>query len=152
MRPIKRWLASLLMTLLLTSGVPAFGQSSETYSPDEEKSIEAALTELAGRRREVEALKSALGARDERVRSLERIVADQDKLIEQWRTAALARKDANETDDEIKASYEKSVQAYATELARVREERDSARKWRDRFGIALIVVVTAGAVFAATDN
>lgn len=144
------WLMTLL---LLTSAAPAFGQSSDDrLSPDEEKQIEAALVELEGRRLEVEALKAAVGARDERIRTLERIVADQDRLVELWKTSALARKDANETDDEIKASYEKSVQAYAAEVARVRDERDSARRWRNRFGVALVVVLTAGAVALAGRN
>lgn len=105
--------------------------------------------ELDGRRREVEALKAAMGARDERIRTLERIIADQERLIELWKSSALARGQANAIDDEIKASYERSVKAYADELVQVRRDRDRARRQRNvLFGILVALLAVGGAAAA----
>lgn len=154
MTPTRKFLASWLMTLLLlTSAAPAFGHSSQgPLTGDEEKAIEAALVELEGRRREVEALKVAVGARDERIRTLERIVADQEKLVALWKESALARKDTNTLDDEIKASYDRSVKAYETELGRVRGERDRAKRQRNVLGVVVVVLIVTGAVLAGRED
>lgn len=110
--------------------------------------IQKALEELKGRRAEVEALKAAVGARDERIKGLVDIIADQDRIIALWKEAAGARGEANAADAKIEASYEASVKQYEAELARVRQERDSARRsrWLWALGGAVVGVL---AVFAS---
>lgn len=113
--------------------------------------IQKALVELAQRRKEVEALKAANAARDERIKGLLEIIADQERIIVLWKQAAEARANANAVDDQIKASYEASVKAYDAELARVRGERDAARKQRWTFAsVALIFGAVLGVL--ATRN
>lgn len=115
------------------------------------EALQRALAELAGRRQEVAALKLAVSARDDKIRLLESIVAEQERLITEWRTAATERADVNRLDAKIEKSYQDSVARYGVELARVRIERDKARsvkKWYLAAGLVLGVVV---GVFAAKD-
>lgn len=115
------------------------------------EAIQKALAELKGRREEVAALRLAVGARDEKIRILESIVAQQEQLITEWRTAATERADVNRLDAKIEASYRDSVARYAVELAAVRKDRDrqaSAKKWWLAAGVVLGVL--AG-VLAAKD-
>lgn len=151
-------LLSTLLTLsllLLTSAAPSYAsalQNSDTSSETQEAvALQKALEELSGRRREVEALKAAIGARDERIKGLLEIIADQERITALWREAAEARANANATDDKIKASYEQSVKAYEVELARVRADRDAAKRQRWFFsGVALVLGAVLG-VLATRD-
>lgn len=136
------------------SGSPSYARCSQTSSvidDQEAVAIQKALVELAQRRKEVEALKAANAARDERIKGLLEIIADQERIIVLWKQAAEARANANAVDDQIKASYEASVKAYDAELARVRGERDAARKQRWTFAsVALIFGAVLGVL--ATRN
>lgn len=134
--------------------VSTLAQSSagSGFSSEETKAVAAALAELEGRRKEVEALKAALGAKNEQVQALEAIVAQQEKIIAEWKASAEARREANESDAKIKASYEASVKAYEAQLAEMRHDRD---KWRSRFtklatGVGIVVLTVLGV--AAANN
>lgn len=149
----KRRSSALALTLLLlTSGARAYGSDFgpwATSQDDDARAIEQALAELAARRKEVEALRASVGARDDRIAVLERIVADQDKLVQLWKTAAEARAVANDVDARLEASYQESVKRYQEEIARVREERDSARRSRFTWAaVALVVGAVVGFVAA----
>ncbi|MCC6793013.1 MAG: hypothetical protein IT336_15095 [Thermomicrobiales bacterium] len=118
---------------------PAF--LTEDLSP----ALQKALAELEGRRQEVAALRLAVGVRDDKIRILEGIVAQQTELVERWKTAALERADVNALDAKIEASYRDSVARYSVELARVRQDRDkqaSLKKFWAIGGFVLGVVVT----------
>jgi chromosome segregation ATPase len=143
-----------LTLLLLTSGVPAYGSDFgpwATSQDDDARAIEQALAELAARRKEVEALRVAVGARDDRIAVLERIVADQDKLVQLWKQAATERATASAADAKLEASYQESVKRYEAELARVREERDSARRTRWTIGGLCLAVGAVVGFVAARD-
>lgn len=119
-------------------------QDPPVLTDDLPEAIQKALAELAGRRREVEALKSAVGARDDKIRILEGIIAQQTEIIEQWKTAATERAGANTIDAKLEASYKASVAKYSVELANVRIDRDkqaSQKKWWLAAGIVIGTVV-----------
>ena len=95
------------------------------------------------------ALKEVVKAKDTHIAALEKLIEQQSKIIAEWRAAAEARAVANDADARLEASYQESVKRYQEELARVREERDDARKsrWLWAVGGALIgavLVVAAG--------
>lgn len=143
MRP--KMLSLLLALCLLTLPARTYAQGSGVsgFNDDEAKAINKALAELEGRRAEVAALKDLVGAKDRQIASLESLIAAQAKLVEQWRAAAEARHDANDSDAAIKASYEASVKAYEKELAETRADRD---RWRSRFKLGVIWGAVGGAV------
>lgn len=125
-------------------GAVADCQDPPVLTDDLPEAIQKALAELAGRRREVEALKSAVGARDDKIRILEGIIAQQTEIIEQWKTAATERAGANTIDAKLEASYKASVAKYSVELANVRIDRDkqaSQKKWWLAAGIVIGTVV-----------
>ena len=135
--------------MAVSQGSLEASQDSPLLTDDLPEAIQKALAELAGRRREVEALKSAVGVRDDKIRILEQIIAQQTEIIEQWKTAATERAGANVFDSKLEASYKASVARYSVELAAVRIDRDKAnraRKWW--FATGLVLGVVAG-VFAA---
>lgn len=144
-----------------TSGCSTDGQGQDAptegqfLTGPELQSIRQALDELALRRREVEALKSSISARDERIKILESILADQEKLVALWRDAAQNRKDANATDAKIEASYKESVERYAQEVNRLREDLAKAKRSRSRWRAIAVtlggIVVTAIALGAGSN-
>lgn len=135
-----------LLVSLLASARPtsaAAWQSSVISDDAEAVALQKALEELSQRRKEVDALRASLGARDERIKVLEQIVADQDKLVELWKTAATERATANGLDAKIEALYKESVAKYEIELQRVRAERDAARRQRWLWALGGIVIGVA---------
>lgn len=134
-----------------TGGAVAPAQDSPLLTDDLPEAIQKALAELGGRRREVEALKSAVGARDDKIRVLEGIIAQQEQIIALWKTAATDRAAANALDAKIEASYKATVTSYELELARVRIERDKARRAKKWWGLAGVVFGVVVTVIATTD-
>lgn len=115
------------------------------------EALQKALAELDGRRKEVAALRLAIGARDDKIRILEGIIAQQADIIALWKTAARERATANAADAKIEASYKASVTNYELELARVRIDRDrqaSRKKW---WGLAGLVAGVVIGVLASQD-
>lgn len=115
------------------------------------EAIQKALVELEGRRREVTALRLAVGVREDKIRILEGIISEQEQVIAHWKTAARERAGANAIDAKLEESYKASVAKYSVELANVRIDRDrqaSRKKWYFAAGLALGIV---GGIFAAKD-
>lgn len=109
------------------------------------EAVQKALVELEGRRREVAALRLAVGVRDDKIRILESIIAQQTEIIAEWKNAATERATANKLDAKLEESYKASVARYAVELANVRIDRDrqaGQKKWWGLAGVVLGVVVT----------
>jgi glutathione S-transferase len=120
-------------------------------SGDEAVAIAKALAELEGRRKEVVALKDALGAEQRRSEALEAAFAACERAAALWKQAAAERRDANVLDSALQKSYEESVTRYKEELERVRKERDSARRSRWTFATVALVLGVAIGVVAAKD-
>jgi hypothetical protein len=140
---------ALILLLPATSTASAFAGSATSQSDAEAVAIAKALAELEGRRAEVAALKEVVKAKDTHIAALERLIEQQTKIIAEWRTAAEARAVANDVDARLEASYQESVKRYEAELARVREERDSARRSRFTWAaVALVVGAVVGFVAA----
>jgi hypothetical protein len=135
--------------LMLPAPTFAQGSGGSGFSDEEAKALAVALAELEGRRREVEALRATLRIRDERLDGLTRLLADQERLTALWKEAATARREANDADGRIKESYAESVKKYEDEVARVRAERDSARRQRWIFGFGGAVLGAVIAILAA---
>lgn len=132
-------------------GAVAPSQDSPILTDDIPEAVQKALVELEGRRREVAALRLAVGVRDDKIRILEGIIAQQTEIIELWKTAANERAGANSIDAKLEKSYQASVARYAVELANTRIDRDkqaSRKKWYFVVGVVLGVL---GGMFAGKD-
>lgn len=132
-------------------GAVEASQDPAFLTDDIPEAIQKALVELEGRRREVAALRLAVGVRDDKIRILESIIAQQTEIIAQWKTAATERATANTLDARLEASYKASVAKYSVELANVRIDRDkqaSRKKW---YFVAGLAVGILGGIFAAKD-
>ncbi len=134
----------VLATSLLMPLASTHAQNLENFSDDEAVKIARALAELEQRRVQVVAMQETLAAKDRHVAALEALIAEQARLIALWKTAAAERATANDADEKIQALYEESVKRYEAELARVREQRDDAR--RSRFTWAAIALVFGAVV------
>lgn len=126
-------------------GAVAASQDSPVLTDDLPEAIQKALVELEGRRREVAALRLAVGVRDDKIRILEGIIVQQTEIIDLWKTAATERANANTLDAKLEASYKASVAKYSVELANVRMDRDrqaGQKKWWGLGGLVVGVVLT----------
>jgi chromosome segregation ATPase len=115
-------------------------------SPDEERAIAAALTELEGRRKEVAALKDLVGAKNAHIQALEAIIANQADQIATWKRAVEARTEANTLDDRIKANYDESVKAYKDEVSALRRENGRVKTQRNVLGAVVVAIIAVLAV------
>lgn len=113
------------------------------FSDEEATAIARALVELDGCRATVAALKETLGAKDAHVKALEAALAGSEAALARWREAAESRSEANAADRGLQKSYESSIAAYQLEIARLRQERDSARRSRFLWALGGAVIAVA---------
>lgn len=155
-------LSSLLVVLILSTSALAREPQGPPASPPVvaqaplsdaqlQTALRKALEEVEQRRLEVAALKEAGKAKDEHVKSLEAIIANQAQLVDLWRTAATERAGANALDAKIEQLYKESVSRYAVELAAVRIDRDKQASQKKWWLAAGIVIGAVAGVFAAKD-
>lgn len=108
------------------------------------KSLEVALAELESARKVNSLQREQLDALAGKIRALEDLVKIERERAEAYRTAAAERATANQLDERRVTLFEQSLAEFKAEVARLRDERDAARRSRNRWA-----VVGVGAVIFA---
>ena len=139
-----------MMLLVLTSAGSAYGRDSGNWATcddqappvaaqtpaatdDEQVATEQALVELQGARRLIVAQRDEIGALKEQVAALTAALAA-------WKEADAARANANKADDEIKASFQRSLEAATARIDKLERENARLRKQRWFFGLGGLIL------------
>lgn len=149
----KRWSASALMLLLLNA-VGASAQSS-TSRPNNAavqdrvtvteaflKEAEKAIADLERLRAVSAAQAEALTAKDAQIAALRSLLDVQRQISEDWKAAAMQRKDALATTDKLIATYD-------ARILQLEKDLGAARRSRNRWAVVGVVVGAALGLFAA---
>lgn len=141
----KRFLI-LALTWNLVSVSVAFAQDSKpktstqktsnaTVNDELLKSLEIALARLESAERVKGLQADELDALRAKITTLEALVAIERQRAEAWRTAAQERATANTLDEKRVALFQESIDLFKTEVIKLRQERDSAKRSRNTWTI-----------------